>query len=127
MPQAAPKPCSHPGCGVLVRDGTSRCPKHPQANRFADKQRGTRHERGYGTAWTKLRELILKRDAGLCQVCRTAGRIALAREVDHITPKAEGGTDSEGNLQAICRACHLTKTQAEAKRGIERGWGASNL
>lgn len=28
MATAAPKPCSQPGCGVLVRDGTSRCSKH---------------------------------------------------------------------------------------------------
>jgi len=31
MAKAAPKPCGHPGCGVLVRDGTSRCPRHPSA------------------------------------------------------------------------------------------------
>ena len=30
MPSAAPRPCSHPGCGGLVRDGTGRCPKHPK-------------------------------------------------------------------------------------------------
>ena len=127
MPSAAPKPCVHPGCGVLVRDGTSRCGKHPQARGFADKQRGTRQQRGYGTEWTKLREVILKRDAGLCQPCKSTDRVTLAREVDHIKPKAEGGTDDESNLQSICRACHLTKTQAESKRGIARGWGGFNL
>lgn len=127
MPKAAPKPCGYPGCGVLVRDGTSRCPKHPQANRFADKKRGTRHERGYGTAWTKLRELVLRRDAGICQACIKTGRITLAREVDHITPKAEGGTDEETNLQSLCRPCHAEKSAQEARRGIDRGWGASNL
>ncbi|MDO9235989.1 MAG: HNH endonuclease [Aquabacterium sp.] len=127
MAQAAPKPCNHPGCGVLVRDGTSRCPKHPQTNRFADKQRGTRHERGYGSAWDKLRALILARDAGLCQPCSKKDRVSLASAVDHRIPKAEGGTDEESNLQSICRACHLEKTAAEAKRGIGRGWGASKV
>lgn len=124
---AAPKPCNHPGCGVLVRDGTSRCPTHPPTNRFADKKRGTRHERGYGSAWDKLRALILARDAGLCQPCAQAQRVALATAVDHKIPKAEGGTDDEDNLQSICRACHLDKTSAEAKRGIDRGWGASKV
>ncbi len=123
MPKSAPKPCGHPGCGVLVRDGTSRCPLHPQAGRFADKKRGSRHERGYGTAWTKQRARILERDAGLCQGCAALDRVTLAREVDHRIPKAEGGTDDDDNLQSICRACHLTKTQEEAKRGIDRGWG----
>ncbi|OGB26202.1 MAG: hypothetical protein A3I66_00690 [Burkholderiales bacterium RIFCSPLOWO2_02_FULL_57_36] len=127
MATAAPKPCGYPGCGVLVRDGSSRCAKHPQANRFADKKRGSRHERGYGTAWTKLRESVLKRDAGLCQPCMELDRVTLAREVDHKIPKAEGGTDEESNLQSICCACHLEKTQAEAKRGIDRGWGASKV
>lgn len=127
MPQAAPKPCSQPGCGVLVRDGSSRCAKHPKVNSFADKKRGNRHERGYGTAWTKLREFVLNRDQGLCQPCEAAGRVTLAHEVDHKIPKAEGGTDAESNLQAICRTCHLEKTTAEAKRGVSRGWGASNL
>jgi len=67
--QSAPKPCGHPGCGVLVRDGTNRCPKHPKANSFADKARGNRHQRGYGTAWDKLRAQAIARDEGLCQPC----------------------------------------------------------
>jgi 5-methylcytosine-specific restriction protein A len=127
MLKAAPKPCNQPGCGVLVRDGTSRCPKHPKANSFADKRRGNRHERGYGSAWDKLRALILARDEGLCQPCVRAHRVSLATAVDHTVPKAEGGTDDPSNLQAICRACHLDKTAAEAKRGIDRGWGASKV
>jgi 5-methylcytosine-specific restriction protein A len=44
------------------------------------------------------------------------GRISPAAQVDHITPVAEGGTDADSNLQAICKACHDLKTQAEAKR-----------
>ena len=127
MPSAAPKPCIHPGCGVLVRDGTGRCARHPKANSYADKNRGTRHQRGYGTAWDKLRALILQRDSGLCQVCAASGRVALAHAVDHIKPKAEGGTDDAANLQSICKACHADKTAAEAKRGIARGWGGLNL
>lgn len=127
MPVAAPKPCSQAGCGVLVRDGTNRCPKHPKVNSFADQRRGNRHERGYGSAWDKLRALVLARDCGLCQVCSAAGRVSLANAVDHIKPKAEGGTDDESNLQAICKPCHLIKTADEAKRGIHRGWGPSKV
>lgn len=75
--------------------------------------RASRHVRGYGTAWDKLRIRILKRDNGLCLVCRDAGRLTLAQHVDHITPKAEGGTDDESNLQSICEPCHNEKTKAE--------------
>lgn len=127
MPVSAPKPCSHPGCGVLVRDGTSRCPKHPKVNSYADKARGTRHQRGYGTAWDKLRAQVIERDDGLCQPCEHKQLITLGSAVDHITPKAEGGTDDLTNLQCICRACHLAKTADEAKRGVSKGWGVSKV
>ncbi|HMM83915.1 hypothetical protein [Azohydromonas sp.] len=60
MPIAAPKPCIQ--CGALVRDGTSRCQAHKtRPGTFADKRRGSRHERGYGTAWDRTRERILCR------------------------------------------------------------------
>lgn len=127
MPVSAPKPCGHPGCGVLVRDGTSRCPKHPKANSFADKARGNRHQRGYGTAWDKLRAQAIARDEGLCQPCERQQHITIGSAVDHIKPKAEGGTDDLSNLQCICRACHLTKTAEEAQRGVAKGWGGSKV
>lgn len=115
MPSAAPRPCTHPGCGVLVR-GSSRCERHVvAAGSFADKRRGTRHERGYGSAWVRLRERVLARDNGLCQPCATDGRTTPAVAVDHIRAKAHGGTDDEANLQAICSACHRAKTQREAQ------------
>lgn len=82
--------------------------------RFADRNRGNRHERGYGTAWERLRKTILDRDGGLCQVCKAAGHITLANAVDHITPKAHGGTDDPSNLQSICLPCHGAKTAREA-------------
>jgi 5-methylcytosine-specific restriction protein A len=34
-------------------------------------------------------------------------------DVDHIKPKANGGTDDETNLQSICEACHKEKTRKE--------------
>lgn len=74
----------------------------------------SRHERGYGSAWVKLRERILKRDDYLCQPCQREGRITTATQVDHITPKAKGGGDEDGNLQGICATCHLTKSEREA-------------
>lgn len=117
MPSAAPKPCGHPGCGVLVRDGTSCCPAHPRANSFADRTRGSRQERGYGAEWEHLRKIVLRRDKGLCQACKAIGRVGRAKAVDHIKPKAEGGTDELENLQAICVPCHAAKTAMEGSRG----------
>lgn len=74
----------------------------------------SRHERGYGRTWDKLRLTILARDKHLCQVCLKAGRITVATEVDHIKPKAKGGTDDHDNLQSICTDCHTDKTAQEA-------------
>lgn len=83
-------------------------------------KRGTRHERGYGAAWDKLRQAIMSRDMHLCQPCKREDKATPAREVDHITPKAEGGTDDAANLQAICIPCHRAKTQAEGARAQGR-------
>lgn len=85
--------------------------------------RASRHLRGYGTAWDRLRLRILKRDNGLCQVCLKAGQLTQAQHVDHITPKAEGGTDDEGNLQSICEPCHNEKTKAENVARMNGGRG----
>lgn len=115
MPKAAPKPCTV--CHALVRDGSSRCDQHKvREGTFADKRRGSRHERGYGSAWDKIRQRIMHRDAGLCQQCKREGLVALAYAVDHITPRAEGGTDDDHNLEAICKPHHQRKTAAEALR-----------
>lgn len=121
MPTAAPKPCLHPGCVALVRDGTSRCAAHKvAAGSFADKRRGSRHERGYGSSWDRTRARILRRDAGICQPCLADGMVHRGGEVDHIVPRARGGTDDDANLQTICAARHRTKTQNEAQgRGGE--------
>ena len=78
------------------------------------RNKGSRHERGYGSAWVKTRARILKRDGYLCQTCLANGRPTKAEQVDHIKAKAKGGTDDDDNLQAICQDCHQAKTQEEA-------------
>ena len=80
----------------------------------------SRHALGYGHRWVKLRERILARDCHLCQTCAKAGRVTPATAVDHIKPKAQGGTDDPANLAAICDPCHRDKTAAEAARAQGR-------
>lgn len=74
----------------------------------------SRQSRGYGAEWDKLRLRILIRDKHLCQPCLRQGRVHPADQVDHRIPKAQGGTDDEANLQAICTPCHKAKTAEEA-------------
>jgi 5-methylcytosine-specific restriction enzyme A len=71
--------------------------------------------RGYGFAWQKLRLVILERDCYLCQCAECAKRqVPLpANEVDHILPKAQGGTDDESNLRAVNTECHKRLTIAQ--------------
>lgn len=115
MPSAAPKPCRV--CHALVRDGTERCPAHKVKKESGFSRSLSRHARGYGSAWSRLRAAMLERDCHLCVPCEKLGRVTLATIVDHIVPKAEGGDDDEGNLQSICKACHTQKTALEAARG----------
>jgi 5-methylcytosine-specific restriction protein A len=85
-------------------------------SKFADTNRGSRHERGYGYAWDKLRARILKRDGYVCRCaeCRELDRLRPAHDVDHIIQRADGGSDDPSNLQAINRECHRLKTAREA-------------
>lgn len=65
------------------------------------------------------RERVLRRDDYLCVLCRFAGFVELAVEVDHIVPLSMGGADSDDNKQSLCRTCHRVKSSAEerARRG----------
>lgn len=76
--------------------------------------RGSRHARGYGTQWERVRRQALQRDHGLCRVCLANGKVTPADAVDHIIPKSRGGGDDLENLQGICNTCHQQKTQREA-------------
>lgn len=59
---------------------------------------------GSTTQWRKLREIVIRRDAGICQRCGQEGS-----HVDHVVPRALGGDDSLNNLQLLCRNCNLKK------------------
>lgn len=74
----------------------------------------SRHKRGYGHQWDKTRKAILERDRYLCQPCLRNDKPTVANQVDHITPKAKGGTDSADNLEAICDPCHKAKTARDS-------------
>lgn len=43
----------------------------------------------------------------------------VATEVDHIKPKASGGTDELSNLRAINKECHKKKTAAEQGKTLK--------
>lgn len=59
---------------------------------------------GSTRSWRNIRTQVLARDHHQCQMCGQP-----AAEVDHIIPLADGGSDVEGNLRAICRRCHAAR------------------
>jgi len=122
--KSAPKPCNHPGCGVLVRDGTARCEKHKRLEAKAhDARRGSAHERGYSVAWQRARVGFLTKHP-LCKRCedQTPPALTPATVVDHVVPhKGDKALfwDST-NWQPLCKPCHDRKTATEDGGGWSR-------
>ena len=90
----------------------------------------SRHARGYGTAWNKLRLQILRRDNGLCQCSQCQGgklRVTAASEVHHKVSKADaerkGWTqaqiDDPANLASMHPDCHKREDAANMGRKMK--------
>jgi 5-methylcytosine-specific restriction enzyme A len=89
-------PCAVPYCPKLA-EKRGRCTEHL---RQYERNRGTASQRGYNAEWRRLRVVILTRDP----VCRyERGCLQRSTEVDHIVPKARGGTNERSNLRGMCR------------------------
>lgn len=71
--------------------------------------------------WTQRRVKVLTRDGHICQA-RSDVCVIIGHEVDHIIPRAAGGSHDIDNLRAICNPCHKIKSQQEAQQA--RGVGA---
>lgn len=82
---------------------------------------------------TKLRHEVFKRDGYRCLECGlTNNKTTL--HADHIIPVAQGGTDEISNLQTLCEACNLAKsdkcwkTQCNPQEDVSKGnTGVSNV
>ena len=69
-----------------------------------------------GRPWRRLKREVHERDNWTCCSC---GRVTMNLECDHITNKAQGGTDDMSNLQSLCKPCHNEKSQQESKQGMQ--------
>ncbi|EPY8414567.1 HNH endonuclease [Klebsiella aerogenes] len=120
MPARSKRPCRHRGCAAITNDASGYCDAHRQQHAgdgWRNYQAGkSRHERGYGRPWEIRRARVLQRDKYLCQNCRRHGIATKATTVDHIIPKAHGGTDDDSNLESLCWPCHRKKTATERTR-----------
>lgn len=100
-------------CNTCNTTHGKQCPKR-KAYQTQGQDRGNRHARGYGNRWERIRRQVLDRDDKLCQECSRHGIATAAYAVDHIRPKAQGGTDDPDNLQSLCKRCHAVKTAKES-------------
>lgn len=115
MPCKAKHPCRAPGCATLVENGEF-CDDHTSYHIDKGERRPNAHQRGYGANWRRLRAAFLSRNP-LCAdpFGDHAQQVVPATDVDHIVAKRAGGTNEDGNLQALCHSCHSRKTRGEKK------------
>jgi 5-methylcytosine-specific restriction enzyme A len=113
MPQAAPRPCTHPGCGALTKSG--RCDAHRYVRQRS--HRGREHQKLYGYRWRQASKAFLSQHP-LCQCddCKEGElRITPSDVVDHHEPH-RGDFElfwDQGNWRAMAKACHDRKTALE--------------
>lgn len=118
MPSRPPRLCAQAGCpDFAVIKG--RCRQHQTAEyRRIERTRGTATQRGYDADWRRVREQALHRDRRQCVLCRAAGHIRVATEVDHIVPLEQDRTLRLvlSNLRSLCADCHTQRHAGERRR-----------
>ncbi|WP_436357320.1 HNH endonuclease [Brevundimonas sp. CEF1] len=65
-----------------------------------------------------LRFEILKRDGFRCSYCGARSSDGATLQVDHIKPKAAGGTDAPANLTTACGDCNAGKAARKLNEGL---------
>lgn len=129
MPYRAAHPCAKPGCPEVTN--ARFCPKHAaeavakkaEDDRKYNRFRGSASARGFNY-WWRMRSKAYLAEHPICADPEgehaASGRVTLATEVHHIVDKANGGTDDDDNLQALCKPCHSRITARE------HGWAGKH-
>ena len=73
-----------------------------------------KRKRHWSYTGEKRRLKVLRRDNYECQI-HGEGCLGVATTVDHIHPKAWGGTEDESNLRAACKVCNGRKGARAAR------------
>lgn len=87
--------------------GRRAAPSPSFSERRYEKSRESRHERGLGSKWVRVRAQYAKKHP-LCEECERRGIVRVLDDVDHIIPRRHGGSDKHENLQSLCKECHLS-------------------
>jgi hypothetical protein len=86
--------------GVPIRDAV------PPDDDVALADIGFSGSRQFGSGFLSKARAVFHRDNGRCRVCGKSEKL----HVDHIIPRAKGGSDSMDNLWLLCDQCNLSKT-----------------
>ena len=119
MAMRPPRPCRHPGCGVLVSDGYCAAHQPPKEDRRSAESQAWRWM--YGTEdWKRLRGDQLLAEP-FCRECARRGLRTRATDVDHVQDhKGDWALFIDpANHQSLCKFHHDQKTareQAEERR-----------
>jgi len=100
MPKAK-RLCSRAGCRECQP-----CPLHPRG--WASSK-----SPALPSNWKQIVQVVKARK--ICAICSSVGT-----EVDHIIPRAWGGSDSLDNQQLLCHDEHKQKTHEESAWGNKR-------
>lgn len=102
------KVCPTLGCVNILENGQRLCNDckalPTKTYKTYDDTRLSSSRRGYDANWRKIRDTHL-RENPFCIICGKA-----ASHIDHIIPRASGGTDDWDNLQSLCHSHHSRKT-----------------
>ena len=119
MPQKPKRPCSQQGCPNLTAGRF--CEEHAKAEsqRYEQYDRDPAKRKRYGRSWQHIRARQLAAYP-LCEQCSKKDKITPAREVHHIKPLSQGGTNDPMNLMSLCTPCHSDITARDGGRWNRR-------
>lgn len=106
------RPCRHPGCVALTREGW--CPAH-KPKPAARRESAAWHNWYNLSIWTdQLRPAQLLREP-FCRECAHQGWRVRATDVDHVQDHKGNWAlfIDKSNLESLCHSCHSRKTMRE--------------
>jgi len=108
------RPCRHPGCSALTRDGYCQIHKPKDQCRRSEESQSWRWMYRTPQWLDDLRPAQLLREP-FCRECARRGIRTLATDVDHIVDHKGDWVvfTDRNNLQSLCHTCHSRKTARE--------------
>lgn len=92
---------SNKGLKLSQESCTAESPAAPRETCIKNQRSGS-SERRSRTLSSKTRRRIFRESENKCSRCRSTYGL----EIDHVKPRALGGTNAPGNLRVLCRACN---------------------